>query len=117
MARGWSEKRGLRRRRQTLTFEYMKKDAMITIRLPQPTRRRLQALARKEGRSLSQQVERLIERGMAAGIESPSAVPARPLSGRLRGGRSATAREMKAVRTLLSEALLRGTATGGNIRR
>jgi hypothetical protein len=33
--------------------------------VPRPTRRRLEDLARREGRSLSQQVERLIEGGLA----------------------------------------------------
>lgn len=90
---------------------------MITIRLPQPTRRRLQALARRDGRSLSQQVERLIERGMAAGEEASVAEPVRPLSGRLRGGPVPTARALKGVRTLLSAALVRRTAARGHVRR
>ena len=41
-----------------------RKDATITVRVPRPTRRRVEALAKREGRSLSQQVERLIDAGL-----------------------------------------------------
>lgn len=41
-----------------------KKDATITVRVPRPLRRRLETLAQREGRSLSQQVQRLIEGGL-----------------------------------------------------
>jgi predicted transcriptional regulator len=42
------------------------KDAVITVRLPRATRSRVERLARAERRSLSQQVEHLIETAMAS---------------------------------------------------
>jgi len=42
------------------------KDAILTVRVASATRKRLEAVARREGRSLSAQVERLIEQGMTA---------------------------------------------------
>ena len=42
------------------------KDSVLTVRLPQSTRARIEALAQREGRSLSQQVERLVERALDA---------------------------------------------------
>jgi len=47
---------------------------MITVRLPMATRNRIEALAKKEGRSLSQTIERLIDQAM--GMPRP---PGRPL--------------------------------------
>jgi hypothetical protein len=87
----------------------MRKDATITVRVPRPTRRRLEALARRQGRSLSQQVERLIDGGLereegAAAV--PPGAPA-PLSGLLAGEAIAEYADFKAVRTLLSASLLR----------
>jgi hypothetical protein len=84
------------------------KDAVITVRIPTPTRRRIEALARREGRSLSQQVERLIERGMAGdapayGVARPGG--ARSLSGSLRGGHVPLLDEFREVRGVLSAAL------------
>jgi hypothetical protein len=43
------------------------KDAVLTVRLPSATRRKIEAMARREGRSMSQQVEQLILRGMEEG--------------------------------------------------
>jgi hypothetical protein len=79
------------------------KDAVITVRLPRTTRKRIEHLARREGRSLSQQVERLIERGMS----QPEAAAdtgrrARPLSGILRGGRVPTLADFRQARSMLS---------------
>ena len=56
------------------------KDAVLTVRLPLATRRRIEGLARQEGRSLSQQVERLLAAGLA---QAGAAAGARPLSGSL----------------------------------
>lgn len=95
----------------------MKKDAVITVRLPRPLRRRIEALARAEARSLSQQVERLIERGLGAdglprgGAKSVGASALRPLAGLLAGGRVATVRDFREVRTLLSKSFRRRTIT------
>lgn len=92
----------------------MKKDAVITVRLPRATRRRLQALARREARSLSQQVERLIAQGLGGtDEESPRLERARSLSGVLRGRGVPTLRDFRSVRTLLSASLRRGSASRG----
>lgn len=85
----------------------MRKDATITIRVPRPTRRRLEALARREGRSLSQQAERLIERGLAEddGVAAAAPGPA-VLSGLLAAEPVAAYGDFRAVRTLLSSSIL-----------
>jgi len=92
------------------------KDAIITVRLSKATRRRLQALARREGRSLSQQVERLIEHGMA-GAPALNARGARPLAGRLRLARVPSLADFRKVRTQLSTSLAGRLAEHGQRRR
>lgn len=83
-----------------------KKDATITVRVPRPTRRRLEALARREGRSLSQQVQRLIEGGLdRAGARLTHPNDQGSLSGLLAGERVAEYGEFRAVRTLVSASL------------
>jgi hypothetical protein len=92
----------------------MRKDATITVRVPRPTRRRLEVLARREGRSLSQQVERLIEGGLQQ-EEGAAVAPvgAGPLAGLLTGEPIADYGDFRSVRTLLSSSLLRsGTGRG-----
>jgi hypothetical protein len=89
----------------------MKKDAVITVRVPRPTRRRLERLARREGRSLSQQIERLIERGLdQAGPDEPPA--AGPTAGLLASEPVPDYRDFRAVRTFLSASLLRRARRG-----
>ena len=87
------------------------KGAVITVRLPRATRKRIEALARRGGRSLSQQVERLIERAMARLEGSGKTLPetdaatrqrVRPLAGILRGGRAPTLADFREVRSMLS---------------
>jgi hypothetical protein len=80
---------------------------MITVRLPRATRVRLEALARREGRSLSRQVERLIERGLVLSSEgsTPSRSQRHPLSGALRDSRVPTLAEFRGVREALAESL------------
>ena len=92
------------------------KDSIITVRLPTATRRRLQALARREGRSLSQQVERLIEHGMA-GASKPATREVRPLSGRLRLARVPPLADFRKVRTQLSTSLAGRFASNDQRRR
>ena len=92
------------------------KDAVITVRVPMATRRRLQRLARREGRSLSQQVERLIERGMA--VEAAPAVRGvRSLAGLLRVARVPSLADFRQVRGQLSTALAGRSAERGQRRR
>jgi len=87
----------------------MKKDSTITVRVPRPTRRRLETLAKREGRSLSQQVERLIEGGLdrEAGLASGAAASG-SLAGLLAGEPVAEYGAFRSVRTLLSASLARG---------
>jgi hypothetical protein len=86
----------------------MRKDATITVRVPRPTRRRLEALAKRQGRSLSQQVERLIEGGLdrEAGPDG-RAEGVRPLAGLLAAEPVPEIGDFRAVRNLLSASLLR----------
>jgi hypothetical protein len=96
-----------------LTIEDVRKDAMITVRIPRPTRQRVEALAQREGRSLSQQIERLIEKGLESeGRPGPAAPDVRPLAGLLAGEPSAGYGDFRAVRTLLSDALPRTPGRG-----
>jgi len=91
------------------TIEDMKKDATITVRVPRPTRRRLEALAKREGRSLSQQIGRLIDAGLereqGPEVLAPGGAP--PLAGLLAGEPVPEYGDFRAVRTLLSASLLR----------
>jgi predicted DNA-binding protein len=91
----------------------MRKDAVITVRVPRPTRRRLEVLARREGRSLSQQVERLIERGLASD-ETSAAAPSRAsrLEGLLTGEPVPDFGDFRAVRTVLSSSIQPGRRRG-----
>ena len=92
------------------------KDAILTIRVSTKTRRRLEAAARREGRSLSGQAERLIEQGLA-----PSAAPTRgsqrSLAGVFAGAGVPTLAEFREVRALLSASLRRRTEPRGQSRR
>ena len=90
-------------------------DATITVRVPRPTRRRLERLARREGRSLSQQVERLIERGLEGeeGAVVAADEPAR-LGGLLAREPAAEYGDFRAVRTLLSASLPRSDSRRGS---
>jgi ribbon-helix-helix CopG family protein len=92
------------------------KDSVITVRLPRATRRRLETLARREGRSLSQQVERLIEYGMS-GEPAPAVRRVRSLSGRLRLARVPSLADFRQVRTQLSTSLAGRLAEHGQRRR
>jgi hypothetical protein len=95
----------------------MRKDAVITVRVPRPTRRRLETLARKEGRSLSQQIERLIERGLERVDADGPPVATGSTAGLLASEPSPEYGDFRAVRTLLSESLLRRARRRGPARR
>ena len=86
------------------TFAYMK-DAVLTVRLPRRTRGRIEQAARREGRSLSQQVERLVEAGLAAGDEGRIRPPNRILADVLHGGIVPDLADFRAVRHELSRRL------------
>ncbi len=87
----------------------MRKDATITVRVPRPTRRRLEALAKREGRSLSQQIGRLIDAGLEQEEGRAVVAPedALPLAGLLAREPIPEYDDFRAVRTLLSQSFLR----------
>jgi hypothetical protein len=94
------------------------KDAVLTIRVPAATRRRLAALARQERRSLSAQAERLIEQGLSRPVVArASRSGVRSLAGLLRGGAVPTLTEFRAVRATFSAALARRTRARDERRR
>ena len=85
------------------------KDAIITVRVPAATRKRIAAMARSEGRSLSQQIERLIEGAMEHRASlGPHRRGVRILSGALRSARVPSAADFRSVRSLIAESLGRG---------
>ncbi|MFI5119203.1 MAG: hypothetical protein ACHQM4_02265 [Thermoanaerobaculia bacterium] len=81
------------------------KDAVLTVRLPRRTRHRIEQAARREGRSLSQQVERLVEAGLAVANEGPLRPPTRVLADVLHGAIVPDLSEFRAVRRELSRSL------------
>jgi predicted transcriptional regulator len=81
------------------------KDAVLTVRLPRRTRGRIEQAARREGRSLSQQVERLVEAGLAAGDEGRLRPPTRLLADVLQGGIVPGLEVFRAARRELSGSL------------
>jgi hypothetical protein len=81
------------------------KDAVLTVRLPRATRARIEALAQREGRSLSQQVERLVERALHGPGDGPAAPTTRPLADVLAGARVPDLTAFRAARRELSRSL------------
>jgi hypothetical protein len=83
------------------------KDAVVTVRLPAEKRRRIERMAAVEGRSLSQLIERLLDRAMGAASVPVEARPtesrprARSLAGVLAGGRVPTLRDFFEARASL----------------
>ncbi len=94
------------------TFADMK-DAVITVRVPRATRRRIETLARREGRSLSQQIERLLDAAMEPPRAAARSRGARTLAGTLGAGRVPTMADFREVRALLSAALDRRASRRG----
>lgn len=81
------------------------KDAVLTVRLPRRTRGRIEQAARREGRSLSQQVERLVEAGLAAADDGRLRPPTRVLANILQGGIVPGLSEFRATRREISRSL------------
>lgn len=85
------------------------KDAVLSIRLPSRTRAAVERFAEREGRSLSQAAERLIEMGLAGAVAeraapyAPAAPP--PLAGSLAGGLVPTLDDFRDVRAALSASM------------
>lgn len=88
------------------TFDDMK-DAVVTVRLRSVTKRFLAGLARREGRSLSAQIERLVEAGLEAGTKAGAGTGPRSLAGIFAGVRVPTRKEFREVRAELSRSLLK----------
>ena len=80
--------------------EYMSKDAAITVRISIGLKRRLEALARQERRSLSAQVATCLEENMDARPDGATEQPAR-LLGLFEGGRVPAEKDFAEVRRLL----------------
>jgi predicted transcriptional regulator len=94
------------------------KEAVLTIRMGVATRRRLEKLARREGRSLSAQAERLIEQGLARQTRAgTNRRGLRPVAGLLRGGVVPTLAEFRDVRTMITASMLRRTRAHADARR
>jgi hypothetical protein len=87
----------------------------ITVRVPRAIRRRLEAAARREGRSLSEQVRRVIVAGLEPERASAgsSSRDTGSMASVLAGGRVATYEDFRAVRTLLSASLARRVRVHG----
>jgi len=90
------------------TFDDMK-DAVVTVRLRSVTKRRLAGLARREGRSLSAQIERLVEAGLQGGTPATAGTGPRSLAGIFAGVQVPTLKEFRQVRAELSRSLLKRT--------
>lgn len=80
--------------------ECMPKDAAITVRIPLRVKRRLEALARHERRSLSAQVVTCIEESLDSRSAEEATEPSR-LLGLMEGARVPTEADFKEVRLLL----------------
>jgi hypothetical protein len=81
------------------------KDAVLTVRVPGATRRRLERMARDEKRSLSQLVDRLISQGMSG--EGRAVRRPRALAGALRRGVLPTLADFRSVRRALTASVAR----------
>ena len=86
------------------------RDAVLTIRLPRATRARIETLAASEGRSLSQQVVRLVELGFQAREAGRIGEDGRPfgrrsIAGVLAGGLVPTLENFREVRDALCGSL------------
>jgi hypothetical protein len=95
------------------------KDAVLTVRLPSATRRKVEDMARKEGRSISQQVEQLILRGMEEGASGGRlrSLGPRSLAGVLQDAVVPDLDDFREVRRALSGSLNERSRRGANRRR
>jgi predicted transcriptional regulator len=88
----------------------MPKDAAVTVRIPLGLKRRLEAVARREHRSLSAQITTMLE---AEAREEPAATaPRGRLLGRFEGTRLPSDEDLDEVRRLLWGALGRRSGRG-----
>jgi len=95
------------------------KSSPLSVELTPAMRRRLERLAKREGRSLEAQLERVIENGLAA-AEAENVRPKRgkrSLAGLLASQRAPTIDELREVRSELSARLVEGASANGRVRR
>ena len=95
------------------------KSSPFSVELPPGIRRRLERLAKREGRSLEAQLERVIENGLSQ-FETEQARPRRgkrSLAGLLASQRAPTIDELREVRSELSSRLQEGATANGRVRR
>ena len=95
------------------------KGSSLSVALAPKLRRRLEQLAKREGRTFEAQLERVIESGLSA-AEAANARPRRgkrSLAGMLASERSPTIDELREVRSELSARLLEGASVNGRVRR
>ena len=83
------------------------KDAVVTVRLRSVTRRQLQSLAKREGRSLSAQIERLVEAGLGGAVPGNNPPGRKPptLAGILGAAAAPSMQDFRDVRRFLSRSL------------
>jgi hypothetical protein len=95
------------------------KSSPLPVELAPGVRRRLERLAKQEGRSLEAQLTRVIENGLSA-AEAENVRPRRgkrPLAGILASERVPSIDELREIRSELSARLLEGATTNGRVRR
>jgi hypothetical protein len=78
----------------------MAKDAAVTVRIPTDLKRRLEARARRNRRSLSAEVASELEAACAREPAAPTTHPVR-FAGMFKGARVPTAEDFRHVRALL----------------
>ena len=82
------------------------KETDLTLRLSPSARRRLERVAKREGRTVEAQAERMLSEAVAAADGgSPSKRGARPLAGVLAHARAPSIDEFREVRSVLSQTL------------
>jgi hypothetical protein len=95
------------------------KSSPPSVALSPAMRRRVERLAKREGRSFEAQLERVIASGLEA-AESENVRPRRgkrSLAGLLASQRAPTIDELREVRNELSARLLEGATANGRVRR
>lgn len=83
------------------------RDAIVTVRMPREKRKHLEALAKTKGRSLSQQVEYLIDTALSMRNSRPTdkEIQPTPLAGQLSMAEVLTLEDFRSVRDELSKNL------------
>ena len=94
------------------------KETTLTLRLSAAAQRRLERVAKREGRTLEAQAERMLTEAVAAADGGrPSKRGARPLAGVLAHARAPSIDEFREVRSVLSRTLNADLVTNDRRRR